>query len=100
MIAEPTENATAVLKIVNPQKIKKIRINVTKGGINLKKCEVWLIDGSKKTIELRNDLSEGEESREMEIGSYPIIIDKIVINYDTRNHDINRSELELWGKSE
>jgi hypothetical protein len=99
-IIELADNANTVIKISNAPKIKTIRVIVTKGGLNLKKCEVWLVDGTKKTIELRNDISVGEESREIEIGNNPVFVDKIVINYDTRSHSDNRSEIELWGKSE
>ena len=99
-IIEPAENANAIFKVSNSQKIKTIRVIVTKGGLNLKKCEVWLLGGTKKTIELRNDISAGEESREIEIGAYPMVVDKIVLNYDTRSHSSTRSEIELWGKSD
>jgi hypothetical protein len=99
-IIEPADNANTVIKVTNSQKIKTIRVIVTKGGLNLKKCEIWLVDGTKKTIELRNDISVGEESREIEIGNNPVFIDRIVLNYDTRNHTNSRSEIELWGKSE
>ena len=99
-IIEPADNANTVIKVTNSQKIKTIRVIVTKGGLNLKKCEIWLVDGTKKTIELRNDISVGEESRAIEIGNNPVFIDKIVLNYDTRNYTNSRSEIELWGKSE
>jgi hypothetical protein len=97
---EPADNANAIIKLSNAQKIKTIRVIVTKGGLNLKKCEIWLVDGTKKTIELRNDISVGEESRAIEIGNNPVFVDKIVLNYDTRNYANSRSEIELWGKSE
>jgi hypothetical protein len=97
---EPADNANAIIKLSNAQKIKTIRVIVTKGGLNLKKCEVWMFDGTKKTIELRNDISVGEESRDIQIGNSPVSADKIILSYDTRSHANSRSEIELWGKSE
>jgi hypothetical protein len=59
-----------------------------------------MIDGSKKTIELRNELIEGEESRVIEISNNPMGVEKISITYDTRNRKAAFTQLELWGKME
>lgn len=96
---EPSDNGNVTIKIITPKKIKSLRFSVTKGGMNIRKCEAWLNDGNKKTIELRNDLTEGEESRVIEISNNPMEIEKISITYDTRNHKAVFTQLELWGKN-
>ncbi len=97
---EQSDNGNVTIKMSSSKKIKSLRFSVIKGGLNIRKCEAWMIDGSKKTIELRNELTEGEESRVIEISNNPMEIEKISITYDSRNHKAVFTQLELWGKME
>jgi len=97
---EASDNGNVTIKMLSSKKIKSLRFSVTKGGLNIQKCEAWMIDGSKKTIELRNELIEGEESRVIEISNNPMGVEKISITYDTRNRKAAFTQLELWGKME
>lgn len=97
---EPSDNGITSIKILTAKKIKSLRFMVKKGGLNIRRCEAWLNDSNKKIIELRNDIATGEESRIIEISNNPMELEKILITYDTRNHEAVPTQLELWGKNE
>lgn len=94
---EPTENGMTTVNAGVGMPVVAIKIRVLKGGVNLHRCEVWFSDGSKKAIELRNDVPAGSESREINLPDQSRQVSKLVFWYDTRNYN-QRADVELWGK--
>ncbi|MFZ9662047.1 MAG: hypothetical protein ACO29O_09235 [Chitinophagaceae bacterium] len=94
---EPSENGVSIVKANSSKAIKAIKIKVKKGGFNLHRCEIWFTDGSKKAIELRNNINEGTESRIIELKDNIKGIDQVQFWYDTRNFENSHSQVELWG---
>ena len=94
---EPTDNGVSTVNAQASKPVHAIKIKVLKGGVNIHRCEVWFSDGSKKAIELRNDVPAGSESREISLTDESKQVSKIVFWYDTRNYG-QRAEVELWGK--
>lgn len=97
---EPTENGIGTLNAAGGKPVHAIKIKVLSGGVNLHRCEVWFSDGSKKSIELRNDVPAGSESREINLKENEEArqVSKIVFWYDTRNYGKQKADVELWGK--
>jgi hypothetical protein len=96
---EPTDNGMTSLNAAEITPVKAIKIKVKRGGINLHRCEVWFANGTKKSIDLRNDVPAGSESREIDLTDKSNAISKVVFWYDTRNYGKQKSDVELWGKS-
>jgi hypothetical protein len=94
---EPTDNGVHTVTAQAGKPVHAIKIKVLKGGVNLHRCEVWFSDGSKRLVELRNDVPAGSESREINLSEGLKQVSKIVFWYDTRNYG-QRADVELWGK--
>jgi hypothetical protein len=94
---EPTDNGMTTVNAQAGKAVHAIKIKVLRGGVNLHRCEVWFSDGSKKSIELRNDVPAGSESREISLNEGSKQVSKIVFWYDTRSYG-QRADVELWGK--
>lgn len=77
--------------------VQSLKIKVLSGGVNIHRCEIWFSDGTRKEVEMRNDVPAGSESREINVSDTLRQISKLVFWYDTRNYN-KRSDLELWGK--
>lgn len=97
-IIEPSENGVSTVKPTFSKPIKAIKIKVKKGGFNLHKCEIFFEDGTRKAIELRNNIDEGTESRVIEWRDQYKIINKVTFWYDTRNFENSNTQVELWGQ--
>ena len=95
---EATDNGMTSVDATNSSTVKAIKIRVKKGGINLHRCEIWFQNGTKKSVDLRNDVPAGSESREIDITDKNNSVDKVVFWYDTRNYGKQNAEVELWGK--
>jgi hypothetical protein len=96
---EATDNGMSSLDASKISTVKAIKIKVRKGGINLHRCEIWFQNGTKKSVDLRNDIPAGSESREIDLSDKNNSISKVVFWYDTRNYGKQSAEVELWGKS-
>lgn len=96
---EATDNGMSSLDASKINNVKAIKIKVIKGGINLHRCEIWFQNGTKKSVDLRNDVPAGSESREIDLSDKNNSISKVVFWYDTRNYGKQSAEVELWGKS-
>jgi hypothetical protein len=97
--AQPTNNGVSTVNASNAKPVHSIKLKVISGGVNIHRCEVWFSDGSKKEIEMRNDVPAGAESREISFSDKMRGVTKIVIWYDTRNYGNQKAEMELWGKT-
>ena len=95
---EPTASGMTTVTAVAGLPLKAIKIKVLKGGVNLHRCEIWFNDGTRKSIELRNDVPAGNESREINLTDNNEQVSKVVFWYDTRNYGNQRASVELWGK--
>ncbi len=95
---EPTDKGVSTVTNTAGKPVYTIKIKVITGGVNLHKCEIWFSDGTRKEVELRNDVPAGSESREISLNNTLHQVSKIVLWYDTRNYK-QRAEVELWGKS-
>ena len=96
---EATDNGMTSVDAANSPSVKAIKLKVMKGGINLHRCEVWFKNGTKKSVDLRNDVPAGSESREIDLSDKNNSVSKVVFWYDTRNYGKQNAEVELWGKS-
>ena len=96
---EATDNGMTSVDASNSSSVKAIKLKVKKGGINLHRCEVWFKNGTKKSVDLRNDVPAGSESREIDLSDKNNSVSKVVFWYDTRNYGKQNAEVELWGKS-
>ena len=95
---EATDNGMTSVNAANSSAVKAIKIRVKKGGINLHRCEIWFQNGTKKSVDLRNDVPAGSESREIDLTDKNNSVEKVVFWYDTRNYGKQNAEVELWGK--
>ena len=95
---EPTASGMTTVNAVAGLPLKAIKIKVLKGGVNLHRCEILFNDGTKKSIELRNDVSAGNESREINLTDNNEQVKKVIFWYDTRSYGNQQSSVELWGK--
>ena len=95
---EPTDNGVSTVTAVAGKPLKAIKIKVLRGGVNLHRCEIWFNNGSKKSVELRNDVAAGNESREINLTDNNEQVSKVIFWYDTRNYGNQKSAVELWGK--
>ena len=96
---EPTDNGMTSVDASKTSNVVAIQIRVKKGGINLHRCEIWFQNGTKKSIDLRNDVPAGSASREIDVTDKNNAVSKVVFWYDTRNYGKQNAEVELWGKS-
>lgn len=94
---EPTDKGVSTVNAAAGKPVHAIKIKVLTGGVNIHKCEIWFSDGTRKEVELRNDVPAGSESREINLNDTLRHVSKIVFWYDTRNYD-KRANVELWGK--
>jgi hypothetical protein len=94
---EPTDKGVSTVNAIAGKPVHAIKIKVLTGGVNIHKCEIWFNDGTRKEVELRNDVPAGSESREINLNDTLRHVSKIVFWYDTRNYD-KRANVELWGK--
>lgn len=95
---EATDNGMTTLN-AKTSTVNAIKIKVRKGGINLHRCEIWFQNGTKKSVDLRNDVPAGSESREIDLTDKSNSITKVIFWYDTRNYGKQSAEVELWGRA-
>jgi hypothetical protein len=82
----------------NSPVLSAIKIKSKKGGINLLRCVVYFSNGDKKSIELRNDIQPGGESRIINLTGNQSRISKFVFWYGSPQSGDQKAELEFWGK--
>jgi hypothetical protein len=94
---QPNQNGVGTVSAVPGKPVRSIKIKVITGGVNIHKCEIWFSDGTRKEVEMRNDVPAGSESREISVGESLKHISKVVLWYDTRSYN-KSADVELWGK--
>jgi hypothetical protein len=75
-----------------------IKIKSRRGGINLQRCVINFANGDKKSIELRNDIPAGGESRVINLPGNKQPITKFTYWYGIPQSGDQKAELEIWGK--
>ena len=78
--------------------LSAIKIKSKKGGINLLRCVIYFANGEKKSIELRNDIQPGGESRIINLSGNQTPITKFAFWYGSPQSGDQKAELEIWGK--
>lgn len=78
--------------------LSAIKIKSKKGGINLLRCVIYFSNGEKKSIELRNDIQPGGESRVINLSGNHSPISKFAFWYGSPQSGDQKAELEIWGK--
>lgn len=94
---QPNDNGVGTVNTNAGKPVHSIKVKVISGGVNLHKCEIYFSDGSKKEVELRNDVPAGSESREINLNDTLRRVSKVILWYDTRSYK-KPADLELWGK--
>jgi len=82
----------------NGPKLTAIKIKSKKGGINLLRCVIHFANGEKKSIELRNDIVPGGESRVINLPGNQLAISRFLFWYGIPQSGDQKAELEIWGK--
>ena len=75
-----------------------IKIKSRKGGINIQRCVFYFANGDKKSIELRNDIPAGGESRVINLPGNKQSITKFIYWYGIPQSGDQKADLEIWGK--
>jgi hypothetical protein len=75
-----------------------IKIKSRRGGINLQRCVIYFANGEKKSIELRNDIPAGGESRVINLPGNKQSIIKFIYWYGIPQSGDQKADLEIWGK--
>jgi hypothetical protein len=94
---QPNDKGVGTVTATPGKPVHSLKIKVTSGGVNFHKCEIWFSDGTRKEVEMRNDVPAGSESREINLNDTLRQVSKVVFWYDTRNYN-KRVDVELWGK--
>jgi hypothetical protein len=75
-----------------------LQIKVKDGPINMHKMVVHFRSGQTKEIELKDNFTDGSESRVIDLPGNVRIIEKVVLWYDTKGFSTSRAVVELWGR--
>jgi len=76
----------------------RLRLKVRRGGINLHRCVVHFRNGDTQSLNIRENIPAGGQTRVLDLQGNRRIITKVVFWYDTKNWSGRRAILELWGR--
>lgn len=82
----------------NSPVLTAIKVRSRKGSINLQRCVLHFSNGDKKTIELRNDIPAGGESRTINLPGNKHSMVKFVFWYGASQSGAEKAEIEIWGR--
>ena len=78
---------------------RSLKIKVRGGTVNMQKMEVHFRNGEVKEVELRQNFTDGSESRAIDLPGARRLIDKVVFYYEaTATAEGNKPVVELWGR--
>ena len=78
---------------------RALKIKVTGGSVNIQKMEIHFRDGEKHEVALRQNFTDGSESRAIDLPGKRRLIDKVVFWYEaTSTTEGNKPVVELWGR--
>ena len=77
---------------------RKLKVVVTKGGLNMHRMVVHYGNGSKEEIKLKHNFSRRSDSRIIDLNGRNRIIQKITFLYDTKNISRRRATVHVFGR--
>jgi hypothetical protein len=75
-----------------------IRIDVTKGSMNMLRCVVHFENETKQEVELRNNFAPGSESRIIDLDGDKRYIKRIDFWYDTKGFSESKATVTVFGR--
>jgi hypothetical protein len=75
-----------------------IKLEVTDGALNMHRCVVHFKNGTSQEVELRHNFGKGSESRVIDLAGNRRFISKIEFWYDSKNAQLRRATLTVWGR--
>ena len=83
----------------NSPVLSAIKIRSKKGAINLQRCMIYFANGEKVSIELRNDIAPGAESRAINLAGNNKPMTRFVYWYGVSQSGAEKAEIEIWGRN-
>jgi len=77
---------------------KALKIKVRGGSLNMQKMVVHFRNGETEEIALKNNFTDGSESRAIDLPGARRLIEKVVFWYEATSSDGNKPTVELWGR--
>ena len=77
---------------------KALKIKVRGGSLNMQKMVVHFRNGETLEIPLKNNFTDGSESRVIDLPGAKRLIEKVVFWYEATSSDGNKPTVELWGR--
>ena len=78
---------------------RALQIKVKEGSINMQKMEVYYRNGQTEDVHLKNNFTDGSESRVIDLPGARRLIEKVVFWYEsTGSTEGNKPIVELWGR--
>jgi hypothetical protein len=77
---------------------KALKIKVRGGSLNMEKMVVHFRNGETEEIPLKNNFTDGSESRAIDLPGARRLIEKVVFWYEATSSDGNKPTVELWGR--
>ena len=78
-------------------KYRKLQLKVTGGRLNMHKCVVHYMNGTKQNINLKGNFNPGDLSRVIDLNGDKRRIEKVVFVYDTKFRSNKRAKVTLLG---
>src|SRR6185503_4996815 len=75
-----------------------LKIKVRGGSLNMEKMIVYFRNGETQEIPLKNNFTDGSESRVIDLPGAKRLIEKVVFWYEATSADGNKPTVELWGR--
>ncbi len=75
-----------------------IKLEVTDGGLNMHRCVIHFENGTQQEVPLRYEFARGTESRVIDLVGNKRFIKKIIFWYDSKNRQVNRATLTVFGR--
>jgi hypothetical protein len=78
---------------------RALQIKVRGGSVNMQKMEVYYRNGQTEPIELKNNFTDGSESRVIDLPGARRLIEKVVFWYESTGTTTgSKPVVELWGR--
>jgi len=75
-----------------------VKLEVTDGGLNMHRCVIHFENGTQQEVPLRFSFARGSESRVIDLVGNKRFIKKIVFWYDSKNLQVKRATLTVYGR--
>jgi hypothetical protein len=89
---------TDEIVVLGADKFKAIKFKVTQGAIHLLDLKVYYSEGDAEDIQVRMDIAENTESRQIDLKGTTRELKKVVFVYHTvKSSSTDKAHLELYG---